>query len=213
MIKEVVGTALVCGAFITNISMAASIGDSSSNSTFAAAQNIDSSFTMAYSPDIGDAAGNNTSLSSRHVTIGATGDNSYDYFSFSVSQIETIGRFDIDHTLSVDTMIALWDSGGNFLKSNDDSSTQFGANGSTSSLDAFIEHTFSSAGTFVVGVARSVTAPENGGWQSGGNVLRPGDNYTLQVSLESPAPVPVPAAVWLLGSGLVGLVTFGRRRV
>ena len=212
MIKKVVGTALVCGAFITNISMAASISDSSSNSTFGTAQNIDSSFTTAFSPDIGDAAGNNTSLSSRHVTIAATGDNSYDYFSFSVLKVNTIGRFDIDHTFSTDTVIALWDSAGNFLKFNDDSSITSGANGSTSGLDAFIEHTFSSAGSFVVGVARSGAAATNNGWSSG-NVLLPGDNYTLQTSLEAPAPVPVPAAVWLLGSGIVGLVTFGRRKV
>lgn len=38
-------------------------------------------------------------------------------------------------------------------------------------------------------------------------------NYNAQFNLSAaPAPVPVPAAVWLLGSGLVGLVGVARRR-
>jgi hypothetical protein len=35
------------------------------------------------------------------------------------------------------------------------------------------------------------------------------DNFTVSAT---PSPVPVPAAVWLLGSGLLGLARMGRRR-
>jgi hypothetical protein len=40
------------------------------------------------------------------------------------------------------------------------------------------------------------------------------DNLTLSATgtLQSVAPVPVPAAVWLFGSGLLGLIGVGRRR-
>lgn len=42
----------------------------------------------------------------------------------------------------------------------------------------------------------------------------PGATATYQVSMwGSPAPVPVPAAVWLFGSGLVGLVGLARRKM
>lgn len=44
----------------------------------------------------------------------------------------------------------------------------------------------------------------------GGNVLANASSFTFRV--DTPAAVPVPAAVWLFGSALVGLVTVGRRR-
>jgi hypothetical protein len=48
----------------------------------------------------------------------------------------------------------------------------------------------------------------NGGTVASGGTNRV-DNFTVSASV---APVPVPAAVWLLGSGLLGLVGAGRRR-
>jgi hypothetical protein len=44
--------------------------------------------------------------------------------------------------------------------------------------------------------------------------LTPGVTATYEVSMwGSPAPVPVPAAVWLFASGLVGLVGLARRKM
>lgn len=48
----------------------------------------------------------------------------------------------------------------------------------------------------------------------GGNVVNgqnfgPVENYQLTISA---SPVPIPAAAWLLGSGLIGLVSFSRKR-
>ena len=39
-----------------------------------------------------------------------------------------------------------------------------------------------------------------------------GSNGTLTYSVPAPAAVPVPAAAWLLGSGLIGLVGVARRK-
>ncbi len=52
------------------------------------------------------------------------------------------------------------------------------------------------------------------GWRSGDNVnLQSATDWerVVFVNTNPPAPVPVPAAVWLLGSGVAGLVS-GRRR-
>jgi hypothetical protein len=53
----------------------------------------------------------------------------------------------------------------------------------------------------------SGTASANGGTVASGGTNRV-DNFTVSAN-----PVPVPAAIWLLGSGLLGLVGAGRRRV
>lgn len=37
-------------------------------------------------------------------------------------------------------------------------------------------------------------------------------DYTIQINVATASPVPVPAAVWLFGSGLVGLVGIARRK-
>lgn len=38
------------------------------------------------------------------------------------------------------------------------------------------------------------------------------DNFSITSSVPQPTPIPVPAAVLLLGSGLIGLVGYGRKR-
>jgi len=51
--------------------------------------------------------------------------------------------------------------------------------------------------------------PFFGPWTSGNQ------QYSLYTNFQSPdsAPVPIPGAVWLLGSGLIGLVGIGRKRL
>lgn len=45
-----------------------------------------------------------------------------------------------------------------------------------------------------------------------GNLSEKSDSYGSYVDMVSVQPVPVPAAVWLMGSGLLGLIGFGRRK-
>lgn len=49
-----------------------------------------------------------------------------------------------------------------------------------------------------------------GGNDLGGGIFGPNDGYKLNITATS--PVPVPAAAWLLGSGLIGLISYGRKR-
>ena len=55
----------------------------------------------------------------------------------------------------------------------------------------------------------SAHTPKDGGGTSFKGVLY---NLHLEGTVNSPAAVPVPAAVWLFGSGLVGLVGVARRK-
>ncbi|MDQ3330741.1 MAG: hypothetical protein M3552_08810 [Planctomycetota bacterium] len=70
--------------------------ESEPNNTLATAQNINGNFTLDFSSNIGDVAGNNTSTTIPHVTISGTGDGTYDYYSFFVAVAGSIGIFDID---------------------------------------------------------------------------------------------------------------------
>ncbi|MBD1805370.1 filamentous hemagglutinin N-terminal domain-containing protein [Microcoleus sp. FACHB-SPT15] len=84
---------------------------------------------------------------------------------------------------NVDTELFLFNSAGNLLASNDDSSTSVGAGGSTSSLDSYIDHTFTTDGTFVIGVGQ-FNSFVNGGLIEG-QPLSPSASYTLQVSIQN----------------------------
>ena len=68
--------------------------------------------------------------------------------------------------------------------------------------------TFSSVFLPDLGLDRDYHIHPSGVW------LTPGATATYQVAMwGAPAPVPVPAAVWLFGSGLVGLVSLARRKM
>ncbi len=82
----------------------------------------------------------------------------------------------------MDSQIFLYDSAGNLLSSNNDSAVALGAGGSTSTLDSYLEYTFLTPGTYVIGVAASPSTGLSGGIS--GTPIGNGDTYTLQVSLE-----------------------------
>ena len=156
------------------------------NDTVGTAQPIDRDFNLTADGNIGDTT-NNTSATIPHTTILGAGDDTYDYYSFTIDSPGVTGIFDIDATSpGFDSTLFLFDSAGNPLApnptfTNDDSSTAFGAGGSTSGLDSYFEYTFVAAGTYVVGVARfNATA-------AAGGILGPpvpaGASYTLQISI------------------------------
>ncbi|MEM6612707.1 MAG: filamentous hemagglutinin N-terminal domain-containing protein [Cyanobacteria bacterium P01_C01_bin.72] len=83
----------------------------------------------------------------------------------------------------VDTELFLFDAQGNLLAENDDSNVSNGVAGSFSSTNSFIEFTFDRDGAYVIGVGAFNSEVEAG--EIVGDAINPGENYTLQVSLEN----------------------------
>ncbi|MEW6982310.1 M4 family metallopeptidase [Colwelliaceae bacterium 6471] len=147
------------------------------NNTLAQAQNIDDHFNLNYSPDIGDETTNNSTLIG-HVTIAGTGDDSYDYFQFTVTSAPSIAIFDIDYGMnvggSIDTYLRLYDESGLLLDANDDATVTYGQGGSIHLYDSFLSYSFTSVGVYTVKVSRFSDSPVN-----------TSATYTLNISLEN----------------------------
>ncbi|PKH89493.1 hypothetical protein CXF79_01570 [Colwellia sp. Bg11-28] len=154
--------------------------DTESNNSIAEAQNIDAGFNLNFSDDIGDQT-TNTSLVMPHVSIIGSGDESYDYFEFSIVTAPSQAIFDIDDGSGIsgafDSYLRLYDDQENLLSSNDDASSSYGESGSTSRLDSFLTYTFSEVGTYYIKVSRYTDS------------IIPNDaTYTLHISIENPFP-------------------------
>jgi hypothetical protein len=211
---------LMMGLFAGQVQ--AFIMEAEPNSTIADAQNIDADFSVGFNPDI------EFSTTIPWVSIRATGDGTFDYYSLTVPNAGDRGIFDIDYgddgtdnAPDMDTHIFLASISGTLLASNDDWETFSGAGGGAGGtispgFDSYISHTFSSPGLYVVGVGLSVTGWDNPpppGGMKGGFSKEPavGDEYTLQVSIEN-HPIPEPTTIALLSIGLVGLAGRAVRR-
>lgn len=147
------------------------------NGSLLTAQNVDLAFNLRYSEDIGDRT-TNTSTTMPHLSIKGTGDNSYDYYVFNVSTVPAQVIFDIDNgetndNVSFDSYLKLFNSNGNQIGSNDDSSTSYGQGGSQSGLDSYLAYNFTEVGTYYIEVA-----------QYPGQVIRANATYDLHISLE-----------------------------
>jgi hypothetical protein len=117
---------------------------------------------------------------------------------------------------SIDSEIALWNSNGNVLAERDDGSNYQSVtdSGTVHGYDPSISYNFTTAGTYIVGVAEFYASAITNGWSGG--IPDSGDTYTLQVSLSShdiaSAPVPEPATALLLGIGLLGIAGINRKQ-
>src|SRR5918995_4566719 len=96
-----------------------------------------------------------------HATVNGTGNDTFDYYSFTVSQAGTTGTFDIDSTEGAaphgyDAYLRLFNSSGTLLASSDDTALDPGSTddsqGLGSTLDPYISHTFSTPGTYYIEV-------------------------------------------------------------
>ncbi|MHC4876750.1 MAG: leishmanolysin-related zinc metalloendopeptidase [Planctomycetota bacterium] len=196
------------------------------NNTIGTAVDIDNlGFSLDFDADIGDSL-TNTSTTIPHLSILGSGDGSYDYYSFTVSNAGDRGIFDIDFGSTIgagsfDAELFLFDSTGaqvidpltGLPVQNDDAPITAGGSGSTSGLDSFIELTFPAPGTYVIGVSAFPSSGANGGIT--GSTVPIGATYTLQVSIENHAtttspstPTPTPTAVF--GDILIGGTGNGR---
>jgi Ca2+-binding RTX toxin-like protein len=186
------------------------------NNTLLTALPIDDlGFSLDFDPNIGDSSNANTSTTIPHLTILGTGDGSYDFYSFTVTNPGDRGIFDIDNGADsgpggFDSVLYLFDANGTLLERSDDS---FIDPGSTSGLDSLFEFTFPTAGTYLIAVA------EFGGSGGGPNGIidspvPAGATYTLNVSIENHATstgtTPTPAPTIVFGDILIGGTGNGR---
>ena len=99
---------------------------------------------------------------------------------------------------------------GTLLNYNDDGGSAGFGDGSTSPYDSFLSFINLAEGDYILAVdhygANEATLRGTASYISGNNL-----DYQLTFSSDV-SPVPVPAAVWLFGSGLMGLLGFGRFR-
>lgn len=194
------------------------INETEPNDSLLTAQNIDAFFSLGENADIAN------SLTSPWVSILATGNNTFDYFSFNVSQAGIQGLFDIDYafTLSqeLDTQLFLFDINGTLLNEGDDDFSNPGANGSEFGFDPFIEYTFLSSGDYVLAVSQFPSNGLNDG-SIEGIAIPEGTSYTLQVSLSehsvtggnnSSNAVPEPASMSLMGLGMAAMAYIRKKK-
>ena len=162
------------------------------NNVIGEAQPIDGEFFLEFHPNIHDTQGN-TSETIPHVTVFGTGDNTFDFYSFSASA-GSRAIFDIDTTENLDSYLRLYDANGNSIAENDD--TFFGGEdpGSNTGLDSFLEFTFNTTGQYFIEVGSCcVGTVDNGG------------TYQLHVSIEnhSTGTVLVETADTLIETGSI----------
>ena len=152
--------------------------DSEPNNDSANAQNIDTSFTLSYSANIGNET-TNTSESVPHTSIVGSGDDSHDFYEFTIDSASSIATFDIDNgdngPGAFDSYIRLFNANGELLSSNDDNDESYGQGGSTSYLDSFLTYTFETPATYYLKVS-----------QFNENPIPTGATYILHVSIKNP---------------------------
>lgn len=209
------------------------------NSSDTTAYNIDSEFDLNEllfgfidgTPFIQDSFGDNIS-SSPHVQI-VSDEGGYnnippgrlatkDYFSFTGNSGDFL-TLDVDcgyvtvaapcngvissNLSQAQIIINLWDPDGNIAATTDHSSVDLDDDyGSSSANDPFLEYSLVMSGLWQIEVGQIF----------GGSNVNPfftTEGYMLNVTLMSVSAVPVPAAVWLFGTALIGLIGVGRRKV
>lgn len=176
---------LIANRQLWEINARLQVPEPSSNDSLATAANIDGlGFSVDLDGNITDAALTNTSLSIPHLSIQGTGDGTYDFYSFTVTNAGDRGIFDIDFTTggaSFDSQLFLFDSLGNVINAADDNSATTLDPGSTTSLDALLDVTFAAPGVYYIGVAQHQfgTSPDL--------PVPTGALYTLHVSIENHA--------------------------
>ncbi|MEY4179435.1 MAG: hypothetical protein RLY70_3009, partial [Planctomycetota bacterium] len=161
--------------------------DNEGNDSIATAQVLDGAeWGLVFDASIGDRVVN-TSVLVPHLTVNGRGDGTSDFFRFNVPTDGAQVVLDIDggsdgQPGTINTRLRLYDATGALIAENDDASTTFGSAGSSSVEDAYLDSNglFLLAGDYIVEVL-----------QSNGSAPSPGQEYTLQVSVDNHPLGPV----------------------
>ena len=158
---------------------------------------------MSYDPNVGNEI-LNTSAGIPHVTIDGTLTDNLAFFSFTVTDPNTLGIFDIDGA-DFDTQLFLYTAGHNLLATNDDAPYNSGALGSLSSLDSYLQYNFTQPGEYFIAIGQFTPA--------GGPLASDfGGDYRLNVSLAVQVPEPSSAVLLICGPLAWALGVVWRRR-
>lgn len=182
---------LLISIFIVQTAFTEEISEFEPNNTLETAQDIDNHFILGYNEDIAD------STTIPWVSITATGDDTFDYYTFYSPGSTVISIFDIDYGFqpddpgSFDSITALWDASGNCLKCDHGCIPSAGAGGSTHGEDSYLGYAITDPGWYVIGVAKdnySIVCPNdksqlNDGFNSLFTPIPSGATYELQVSI------------------------------
>ena len=215
--RTLTGAALTALLAAAPLTQAGPISETPGNVSFATAQNVDSAFTLGPKvTNIEASATTNISAFTRHVSIAATGDDTNDFFAFTVPTPGLVGIFDIDDVVDppgggvgniMDSVLTLRQTATSALAQNDDSLFRGpGDRPATGvpTLESFIgPFTFTNAGTYVIEVSDAFEPgiPDDAG-------------YTLHIQLYDPNAIPAipePGTLLLLGAGALG-AGLARRR-
>ncbi len=127
------------------------------------------------------------STSVPHATVQGQGGN-FDFYRLDNVDVGNRIVADIDNSAlgaaAFDTQLFLFDSAGNLLAQNDDSRAEGAARGTTSSLDSYLDYTFTTPGTYFLGIGEFASTPVPGTVALTGNVPDAGDRYTLHLGVD-----------------------------
>ncbi|AFY64935.1 tandem-95 repeat protein [Geitlerinema sp. PCC 7407] len=153
-------------------------GTSTATVFLAVAQDVNSLFNTGDNPDILNAT------TVPHATINASGNGTFDYYSFTTTGGTITLDIDTGAASNIDTRLFLFDSNMQLITQNDTASIGLGAGGSNTTNDAFISRNLA-AGTYIVGVGESasgVTTIDGLRGILSEDAPDPGDLYTLHIS-------------------------------
>jgi hypothetical protein len=158
-------TTMVMGVVLASgVALATTVAEQEPNDTRATAQNIDDKFSLDAEAIITD------STTVPHASVDGTGNDTFDYYSFTVPLAGTTSStFDIDNTeggsvFGYDSYLRLFDSSGTVLAESDDSAVDPGSTddsgaGFGTTLDSYLTYTFSTPGTYYIEVGAALGRP------------------------------------------------------
>ncbi|QIZ82700.1 Hemolysin-type calcium-binding repeat-containing protein [Thalassovita gelatinovora] len=150
--------------------------ETEANNGLATAQPLDGLFAVVENPDIAESA------TRASVSIIGSGDDTADYFAFTVPVSGVTMRFDIDYGMesggSFDPYLHLWDSAGTRIDRNDDSYPV--DPGSVHPYDSDLSYDFTEAGRYTISVGRYP------GSSDPDNPVPSGGTYQLQITTTQP---------------------------